>query len=691
MQKSLAVFAIGEKSSIFMAEQIRQIFSSDAVTVSSYCLEELKNFPAAPVEADLALISCKRSEDTLTPFIAPSVPKIIANRTLKLDVIDKLIDLPPGTKTLLVTKTKIGTDEATQTIDEIGLSNILVHSFFTDDYDICSSINTILLFDEPEQIPPWATNIIDLGVREVELSSLVEIATRLNEPLKINIPVSIHYLQEIVQRSQRLLKSIKSTEQLYRQLNVVLNNIKDCLIVVDPDNSIRFLNDAALEFIGPNSNLAIGKPLNQIIPELKEINQFSAPTESIIAIGNQTFHLHTQLVKDTLGQHISSIITMRNTTEVIRMENEIRQALKARGYIAKYTFDKIIGNSKSILDTIHTAKKLASSDLSVMIYGENGTGKELFAHSIHSASPRANGPFVAVNCAALSTSLLESELFGYEEGSFTGAKKGGKPGLIEQANGGTIFFDEIGDIPLDAQTRLLRVIQEKAIMRIGSTRVIPVNIRIIAATNKNLNDMIEKGEFRQDLFYRLYVAPLRVPPLRNRLDDIPQLIIYFMRENNVGDYLSEELLMQMSKYHWPGNIRELQSVIQYASVMGEDRASFTKAIMDRINPNNSQSIQSVIPIILEPKDLPLYVDILKKFSEAKVQNIHLGRRSLYKHLELFYPSMTEQSIRNRIVKLAKAGFLDSGTGRQGTQITASGEAFIIKATKFMRHSFNLIS
>jgi sigma-54 dependent transcriptional regulator, acetoin dehydrogenase operon transcriptional activator AcoR len=682
MQKSLAVLATGRKSSLVMADQIRHIFPHDAVAVSSFCLADLSSSSNLPVKTDLALISCKRTVDVLSAFIPPSVPTIIARRTLRLDVLDKLIALTPGTKTLLVTKTEIGTEEALETIDEMGLLNISVHSFLTDDYDVCSSITTILLFDEPETIPSWASKIIDLGVREVELSSLVEIAYKLNKPLKLNIPISIQYLQEIVQRSQRLAKSIKLVEMLNRQLSVVLNNVTDCLIVIDPDCTIRFLNDAALKFIGLDQDAAVGKPLYQIVPELRKAVTISGQLsgENVLTIGNQIFHINLQTVKDSTGQNIRSIITLRKTTEVIKMEIEVRQALRTRGYVAKYTFDNIIGESPAIKEAIYAAKKLAISDLNVLIYGENGTGKELFAHSIHSASLLRDGPFIAVNCAALSPSLLESELFGYEEGAFTGARRGGKPGLIEQANGGTIFFDEIGDFPLEAQTRLLRVIQEKMIMRIGSTRLLPVNARIIAATNKNLPDMIDKGAFRQDLFYRLFVAPLRIPPLRKRKPDIPLLLRHFMRETAINDsYLDYELLDRAEQYPWPGNIRELYSLIQYASVIGEDKDSFKKAFLNRFY--GFRDVLPTLPVNLLPEEMPLYMDILAIFAEAKQRDHHLGRRSLSKHLQLRYPMISEQTLRNKIAKLTKAGFLTSGRGRQGTQITSSGEGFIAKMDK----------
>lgn len=677
MKKSIAVFATGKKSSLVMAQQIRQVFSNETISVNAYWLEELVNNPQPPVRSDLALISCRATRSTLTPFIHRDVPLIIANRTLKVDVIDQLIDLPAGSKTLLITKTDIGTTEAMHTLSELGFSHFSIHSFLRDDSSFCSSISTILLFDEPDQIPAWAKKIIDLGVREIELSSLVEIAFKLNEPLNTNIPVSIKYLQEIVDRSQRMLKSTKLIDLLNRQLSVVLNKVTDCLIVVDADCIIRFLNDTARAFLGTSENHAIGEPLRNYIPELQDficLNQDGSSEKRIITIASQTYHVHRQNFTDVAGYQLSTIIALRNVTEVLRMETEVRQALHKRGHIAQYNFGDIIGNSPILQETIRIAKKLASSDLNVLIYGENGTGKELFAHSIHNASARFANPFIAVNCAALSPSLLESELFGYEDGAFTGAKKGGKSGLIEQADKGTLFLDEIGDITLEAQTKLLRVLQERALMRIGGDRIIPVNIRIIAATNKDLKSMVANGQFRQDLFFRLFVAPLAIPPLRVRCGDIPALFRHFMIENQIDlHYVDDELLENLNKYSWPGNIRELSSVVQYAGVICEDNVSYKAAVTARIAPRAASL--SRFPIDLNPEDLPLYLSILTLFAIAKQQGMHMGRKLLVTHLQGEHPEMTEQSLRSRLKKLKNAGFIISGIGRQGTQITDRGENF----------------
>ena len=234
---------------------------------------------------------------------------------------------------------------------------------------------------------------------------------------------------------------------------------------------------------------------------------------------------------------------------------------------AYFTFDKIIGNSKEIKIIIENCKLVADSPSTILIEGESGTGKEVLAQSIHNYGIRANNRFVAINCGAIPKDIIESELFGYEEGAFTGSKKGGRVGKIEFSNNGTLFLDEIGDMPLCMQVKLLRVIQEGRITRIGCNKEIKLNIRVIAATNKNLKEEVKKGTFREDLYYRLCVIPISLPPLRERKEDILNLIEYFLdvktkKLNKEKIYLENDLIENLVNYKWPGNIREIENVIE---------------------------------------------------------------------------------------------------------------------------------
>ena len=279
------------------------------------------------------------------------------------------------------------------------------------------------------------------------------------------------------------------------------------------------------------------------------------------------------------------VATFQDIRVIQENENKIRRTLHKKGLVAKYNFDDIIGESTSIMSTIEIAKSFGLSDSTILIQGESGTGKELFAQSLHNISDRKDGPFVAINCAALTKTLLESELFGYEEGAFTGASKGGKTGLFELAHRGTIFLDEIGEIPIETQAQLLRVLQEKEIRKIGSEVTTPIDVRVIAATNKDLKEEIRLNRFREDLYYRICVLNLTIPPLRDRKEDVELLSNFFFEKflgaKNFRYQDDFKKIMEMVKDHeWHGNVRELENFVERISVL----------LQYHENPNNIEQI-----------------------------------------------------------------------------------------------------
>ncbi len=263
---------------------------------------------------------------------------------------------------------------------------------------------------------------------------------------------------------------------------------------------------------------------------------------------------------------------------------------KIAGFSSKYTFESIITNNKRMLSVIEEAKKIAENECSVLITGESGTGKELFAHSIHNSSNRCKGPFIAINCAALPKDLVESELFGYEKSAFTGASKEGNPGKFELANRGTIFLDEIGELPLEIQSKLLRVLDNHTITRIGGNYERKLDVRVIAATNRNLNEEINKNNFRGDLYYRLNVFNVRLIPLRERPEDVELCADYFLQRLNdknqrMDKSFDKDFINLIKDYNWPGNVRELENVIQRAYYLSKDEIINYSFIPEYINGN----------------------------------------------------------------------------------------------------------
>jgi transcriptional regulator with PAS, ATPase and Fis domain len=266
------------------------------------------------------------------------------------------------------------------------------------------------------------------------------------------------------------------------------------------------------------------------------------------------------------------VAVIKDLSEIHRLNSMLEQAHRIiRELEAKYTFDDLIGENPAFRRAVERARVAAGTPATVMLRGESGTGKELFAHAIHNASDRREKHFIRVNCASLTESVLESELFGYEEGAFTGAVKGGRPGLFEEANGGTIFLDEIGLMSLNTQGKLLRVLQEKELRRVGGTRTIPVDVRVIAATNLNLRKEIEEGRFREDLYYRINVMPIVIPSLRERREDIPLICAHLIHRINQEygrsiEGITREALDYLAAYDWPGNVRELENALRRAVI-----------------------------------------------------------------------------------------------------------------------------
>ena len=346
----------------------------------------------------------------------------------------------------------------------------------------------------------------------------------------------------------------------------LVNNTPDSLLIIDDKGKITAANHAASSFFRrPN---LVGMDAKELFP--LEIYSVCDDVEVVQTIGDQTV-LITEHPVHIEGEKRATYVSLRLVEDIRRTEKKIRSKLQEKGLTAKYSFSDIVTEQVEMKQLVAKALRYAHVEGNVLLTGETGTGKELFVQSMHNASPRRDKPFVAVNCAALSEQLLESELFGYTEGSFTGAQKGGKTGLFELAQGGTIFLDEIGDMPIRFQAKLLRVIQEREIRKIGGDEFIPVDVRIMSATNQNIPDLIEKGLFRRDLYYRINLLTLHIPPLRERLDDIPAIFKRFVERkskalNIVPPMVEKDALECLKGYSWPGNIRELRNVAERAVI-----------------------------------------------------------------------------------------------------------------------------
>ncbi|KPI48359.1 Fis family transcriptional regulator [Clostridioides difficile] len=458
-------------------------------------------------------------------------------------------------------------------------------------------------------------------------------------------------IREAVEYCKKLLDTLGEEKFNNEVLRNILDGIKDGVIAIDSNGSIILYNESAKNMLKVERRCALNKYILDVFPKMEWMldclhEKNDVEDRKIRNINNLIVNTRTTLIKvDNSTYGVLGII--QDITKLQNLERKIRFDLNQKGLYARYTFDDFLFKDKLTKEFIEEAKKIGKSDYTTLLYGESGSGKEIIAHSIHNISRRKDRPFVAINCATIAENLLESELFGYEEGAFTGARKGGKRGLFELAHGGTLFLDEINSLSFNIQTKLLRVIEERQIMRIGSDYIIPLDIRIIAATNESLTEKIVMGTFRADLFYRLSSLEINIPPLRDRREDIIPLFNNFVNEvlkddglngiNSIDEnfVLTKDEIDKLYNYSWPGNVRELKTIAQKYVVTGKiklrkERDFKTQKVapsseIDKFNSETTASVevQDEVVDISKINDGKVCIDIkeVNKYVEEKIINM----------------------------------------------------------------------
>jgi len=407
-------------------------------------------------------------------------------------------------------------------------------------------------------------------------------------------------VREALDDAIEIARVARVEEARRERLSTILRNLDEGVVAVDLDERIQTLNPTMEKLLGVSFERALGRQLSEMAPALElrsTLQNGSSDLEKIQKIGHRTIVVNRIPIREQ-GIQTGAVLTYHDSTAIQRVERNIRSLNRPRQFLAKYKLSHIIGDSQILNETRALAKKYAKTDATVLITGASGTGKELFAQGIHNASRRRHHPFVAINCAAFPESLLESELFGYEEGAFSGSRRGGKAGLFESAHTGTIFLDEVGDMPIALQTRLLRVLQEKEVLRLGSNEPTPVDVRVIAATNRNLRGGVAEGQFREDLFYRLNILTVHLPPLCDRPADIATIAAHLLRcallrlhSTRTGEDLLQVLLPQFQGYGWPGNVREMENIIERIAVFYSDLEPTQKV--------DATQLRTIVPEIFE--------------------------------------------------------------------------------------------
>ncbi len=671
MKPTLFILTFNEETRGLFHNQLDDLLG-DYVFIESCSLEKgIKG----KIKADLVLTTDFASKKC-QGYIDDNTEFLVVRRSLQLSSLDKLINIPEGTRSLLVCSTRESTRETIQFLETVGINHINFIPYFTGDEVPPADLVIItgITKDVPENM-----KVIDVSKRQVGISTIIQILIKLNLINECADLVIANFVKRLIDLSKRLNSEVIEANKVNKMLKIVIDHVSNGIIYINKEQEIKIFNKMAREIFNVKNRAIVESKINGEIFNInfnKILETGEKATNKIQTIGKDKKVITNIIPIKNRGENTGVMAICKDITEVEKLEETLRRKFKESAHVAKYDFSSIIGKSEKIIETKDRARNLAQSNSTVLIQGETGTGKELFAHAIHNASNRKEGPFIAINCATVPGDLFESELFGYVEGAFTGARKGGKPGVFEQANQGTIFLDEIGDIPKDIQIKLLRVLQEKEIMRIGAGKIIPVDIRVIAATNKNLAEKVREKEFREDLYYRINVLPLQLPPLKERKKDIYPLIKLFLKQFFKDELdITDKVMEKIINYDWPGNIRQLRNCMEWITQTCEKKVK-VQHLPDYLLDNARGEILSEEKGLLnkfnDAGDKKNYLFILNELYLARQMDINIGRRQIARNAEINGIELNSQMIRSRLKKLEEFNLVSVGRGRQGSNITEQG-------------------
>lgn len=681
MKKQVAVITRAKEIRNSMKDQIDMIFG-ELVETNIYSLED-KTIDKLK-KSDLYVVSSSAYEYLDEKFLK-NKNLVIVDYTISKERKNFLKNFPKGTKAVFFNVSQKMCMEAIAMMYHLGVNNIEFISAYPNMENFPKN-NLIITPAETKLLPKEAEgrDIIDIGHRILDANTIIEIALKLEFEHILYYKKIKEYLDTVATNDYSLNKILEKATQSESQLGILMGILDIAIIGVDKDNFICSCNEGAEKILNRKSINLIGNSACDILScvpfgEVRETKQ--EIRSRLVTVNGEYVNLNiTPVIK--AENYMGAFAVLQRFKEEEQKQHELRRQLLNKGHKAKYTFDDILGESGAIKKIKEIAKKMAKTNSAVLITGESGTGKELFAHAVHNYSDRKDYPFVAVNCAAIPENLLESELFGYEEGAFTGAKKGGKIGLFEFAHMGTLFLDEIEGMSPALQIKLLRVIQEKEIMKIGGGKVINIDVRIIAATNEELRKLVKENKFRKDLYYRINTLPIMIPPLREREDDVYLLLEKFKTEIGADFKFTPKAKEAFKMYNWEGNIRELKNYVEFFNFMGEEYINFEDmplAVKEYYEENKKEISEKEESNILKETAghrYKEYVFLLKKIKENQKAGLSSGRKILCSICEKNNISLTEQEIRGILKNLEKIDFIKVFKGRKGNIISEKGEEFL---------------
>lgn len=657
--KKIIIISKGVSTGKKIYSQLKAIFSQE-VEIENILVENLRE---KINEGDLILYAADFIKERYNTFVDSDIPYIVTNRIIDHKNIGEIIAIEEGTDVLLINDGYNTATEAIEQLLELGLNHIQYHPYYPD----CSSYPKLKIAITPgerELAPYCPENIIDIGTRIVDITTIHEIGEILGLEHLINDSLLINYLRDIVEISKKIEISRRKSLEVQQILATIINTLDYGIALLDLEGRVTDINPKLEYLLGLKRNSIIGRDVEEILGD-RSID-LSDGKATIIKL--ESYRLNIDIREIRLSKKIGYILSVKPLLELDR-RNEKELSIGKRNL---YDFTDYYTKNSHVKELLEKAKKFSKTDATILIEGENGTGKEILAQAIHKNSYRNKNVFIPINMATISSNLVESELFGYEPGTFTGALKEGKIGLFERAQGGSLFIDEIGDTPMDVQAKLLRSLEEKRIRRIGSNYEISIDVRIIAATNKNLMELIREGKFRLDLFFRLNILPLKTIPLRMRKEDIEFLLKYFININLKGrtinklnDFIQDDTIKFLNSYKWIGNVRELVNLVEYLCL---------------IYSGKPLGISSLHPYMLEEEKRENKIFLKKEEVWVLEQffihgDIPLGRLRIYELAKEEGQNIGEGRIRTILKNLLKNDLISS-KGNRGSIITLKGRKIL---------------
>lgn len=680
-KKTLFVLSSDKRAKQYLVDTIQAVIGNE-VDIKGFSLDEgvsINNKPVPVLTSGEFLVD-------IAARLFPNSNIIGAKRIITGYNLEKVIMLPKGKKVLIVNNPRSTAEETIECLINLGIDHLEYIPYWKGREVDISEIDTAVSPGLIHQCPENIKNKIEIGARTISPYTFLRVLEALNLDHKYLEDFNTYYSNHLIEVSRKLAQINEQSEMLRKNQEVIINEIDEGIVLLDENSAIKIMNSTVKKLFGSDAENFIGTDIKGFFTKLKKVKSaWEDKTSNDKTAAIYSYNGHNLLVSKisvTANNSRNYIYTFKEVEKIRNLEETVRIKLLEKGYVAKYKFDDIWTINNRMKAIKEKAERFARTNKNILIIGESGTGKELFAQAIHNESQRKKEAFVAVNFAALPENLVESELFGYEDGAFTGAKKGGKLGLFEQAHGGTIFLDEIGDTALCVQTRLLRVLQEKEIMRVGGNKIIPIDVRIIAATNKNLKSMVDKGLFREDLYYRINVLPLEIPPLRDRTEDILYFLNRYLECNyKLKKVITPEALEAISRYRFPGNTRELINVAEYLCYSTGEKEIITyddlppelKSAADYKNEDTDKLLQILKSLLERNADLGVVNALLKIMAERR--GLGTGRLVLREKLAEEKIDLTERQVKWYIKELQQRSLVAVGRKKQGTTITGEGRIF----------------